>query len=169
MPPDQRILVVMRHGKAEQLASSDERRELTERGRADAAAAGRWMQQEGIVPGHALVSAAVRTAQTWAAVSAAAGWSVEADVDPGLYNAGTDTVLDLLRAVDDAIRTVLVIGHNPTMASLAQLLDDGEGDEEAATRMATGFPTSSAAVLALEGAWSELERARLVGFHAPSA
>ena len=45
------------------------------------------------------------------------------------------------------------------MASLAQLLDDGEGDEEAGTELAMGYPTSALAVFSYDGDWSELDEA----------
>jgi phosphohistidine phosphatase len=118
-----------------------------------------------VVPDRALVSAAPRVVQTWEALAGSAGWSISPDLDRGLYTAGPDTALDLVRAVDDSSHALVVVGHNPTMASLAQLLDDGEGDVEAGNAMATGFPTSAAAVFAVEGSWADLESARLTGFH----
>jgi phosphohistidine phosphatase len=53
------------------------------------------------------------------------------------------------------------------MAFLAQMLDNGEGDEEVAARMTTGFPTSAVTVFAFEGDWTDLDMASaaLVGFH----
>jgi phosphohistidine phosphatase len=60
-----------------------------------------------------------------------------------------------------------VIGHNPAMGHLAQMLDDGDGDPEAIDGMATGFPTASLTVFAVDGPWAELEiaAARVTGFH----
>ena len=52
-----------------------------------------------------------------------------------------------------------MVGHNPTMASLAALLDDGDGDEEAGNEMALGFPTSAVAVFAYDGDWADLDEA----------
>ena len=52
-----------------------------------------------------------------------------------------------------------MVGHNPTMASLAALLDDGQGDEEAGNEMALGFPTSALAVFSFDGDWSDLDEA----------
>ncbi len=167
MPPPPRTLVVMRHSKAEQAGPTDFERELSSRGRADGAATGRWLTGQGIVPDHAVVSAAARTQQTWAAVAAGAGWSLEPAYDHGLYAADPDTALDLLRTLDEACGTAIVIGHNPTMAYLAQLLDDGEGDVEAGNAMVTGFPTSAVAVFRLGGSWADLApgAATVAAFH----
>ena len=158
---------MVRHAKAEQSGETDHARRLIDRGRSDAEAAGRWLAVKGVVADHALVSAAPRARETWEALAAGAGWSVEPNLDEGLYTAGTDTALDLLRGSPADAGVLVVVGHNPTMAHLAQLLDDGEGDPEASTAMASGFPTSAVAVFEYDGAWADLEltSARLVSFH----
>jgi phosphohistidine phosphatase len=165
-----RTLVVMRHAKAEQAGPSDFERPLARRGHGDAAAAGAWLTGRGVVPDHALVSGALRTRETFEHVSRGAGaaWrGVDTSYDEGLYAAGVETALDLVRLVDDAHRHVLVIGHNPTVAYLAQLLDDGEGDVEATNELAMGYPTSAATVFRYDGSWADLApgTARLTGHH----
>ena len=62
----------------------------------------------------------------------------------------------MIRLAPGDAETILVVGHNPTMESLAQLLDDGEGASDVSLAMAMGFSTSAAAVLAPEGEWSEV-------------
>jgi phosphohistidine phosphatase len=162
-----RRLVVMRHAKAEQSAPTDFERPLAERGHADATEAGAWLSSYGVVPDHALVSAALRTEETWAAVATGAGWSLEPDLDRGLYSAGPEAAVDLLRLVPAEATTVVVVGHNPTMAYLAQLLDDGSGSAEAAAEMTGDFPTSAVAVFAYDGEWDTLGpgSAALEAFH----
>jgi len=121
----------MRHGKAEPGGESDVERELSPRGWNDSLVAGEWLADRGVVPDAALVSAARRTTSTWLAV--AEGGSFEADVrySESLYNAGPETALDLVRETPDDVRTLVVVGHNPTMAYLAQLLDVGDADADA--------------------------------------
>jgi phosphohistidine phosphatase len=162
-----RRLVVVRHSKAEQSGETDQARRLLDRGRADAEAAGRWLASQDVVPDQALVSAAQRARETWEALAAGAGWSVEPNLDEGLYSAGPDTALDLIRGIPADAAVLVVVGHNPTMAQLAQLLDDGEGDPEASNAMASGFPTTAVAVFEYDGAWADLDltSARLVAFH----
>ena len=157
----------MRHAKAEQSAPTDHDRQLTDRGVADATEAGTWLTARGHVPDHALVSGAVRAQQTWDALVEGGGWDVDPDIDDGLYDAGPESVLDLIRAVPDHVETLMVVGHNPTIGSLALLLDDGEGDEDAGNEMATGFPTSALAVFSFDGDWTELAEASasVVAFH----
>ena len=152
-----RTLVLMRHSKAEQYAASDAERELAPRGRGDAAEVGRWLAGHGLVCDHALVSAAARAVQTWESVADGAGWSLEPDVDPSLYQAGPETTLDVIRSAPDDATCVVVVGHNPTIATLAQLLDDGEGDDDAMAEMNQGYPTSAITVFRWEGPWADLE------------
>ena len=162
-----RTIVVMRHAKAEQTGATDFERRLAERGHGDAAEAGRWLAAQGVEPELALVSAAVRTQETWDSLADGAGWDLPPELLEGLYSAGTQTALDLLREVDDGITSVMVVGHNPTMASLAAILDDGSGDEEAGNELALGFPTSAVTVFEYDGKWSELDEASasVVAFH----
>lgn len=164
---DGRLLVLMRHAKAESWGESDHDRRLTEQGLADAAAAGQWLAEQGLVPGHALLSSATRTQETWAALSGAAGWSLDAELDDGLYSADPDTALDLIRGTPTEISSLVVIGHNPTIAYLAQMLDDGEGDPAASADMAGGYPACALTVLRFEGDWPDLDMASasVTAFH----
>lgn len=148
----------MRHAKAEPSAPSDFDRELTERGHRDASAAGRWLGAQGVLPTHVLVSSAARTRQTWEDVALGAEWPLDLAVyDDGLYSASTMTVLDAVEPLDG---TVLVIGHNPTVAGLVQHLDDGASDF-----LVLDYPTS--AVTVLEADSLEPASARITGFFTP--
>lgn len=150
-----RRLVVMRHGKAEATGPSDHERALAARGRADAAETGRWLGEQGIEPDAALVSDALRTQETWAAVAEGAGWDLDPELSSSLYAAGPDAAIDLVRETDPEVGTLVVVGHNPTMAYVAELLDDGDGDGDATTGLITrGFPTSALAVFTVPGDWS---------------
>jgi len=163
-----RRLVVVRHAEAEQGATTDAERGLTDGGHDDARAAGAWLAGTGLVIDRALVSAARRACETWTALASGAGWDVEPDVSRLLYSAEPETVLDLLRELPQDAAGVVVVGHNPTMAYLANLLDDGEGDEGASTELASrGFPTCSLAVFEYDGEWADLDvtAARLQAFH----
>lgn len=165
-----RRLVVMRHAKAEPVAATDHARRLAARGRLDAQEAGRWARAEGVLPDHAFVSTAARTHETWEAFCLGADLDLDPELDGALYAAGPDSAIELLRTAPEASATVMVVGHNPTMAHLVHLLDDGGADPVAFVQVAAGFPTSAVAVLEVAGAWSDLEMAsaRIVGFHVGS-
>lgn len=163
-----RRLVLIRHGKAEQSAPTDAERALAESGLRDAEAGGAWLSRAGHSPDHAVVSSARRAQETWAALARGGGWQVEPEVSELLYSAEPETVIDLIREVPDQARSVVVVGHNPTIAYVANMVDDGSGDEDAANELAGGgFPTCSLGVFEYDGAWADLDvtSARLVAFH----
>ena len=155
-----RTLVLLRHAKAERPGDDhDVDRRLTTRGEADAYAAGVWLAAGQLVPGLVFCSPAARTRQTWDGVAAALGKSAEggtpAEVryESGLYHGGRTEVFDLLRAVPDAVRTVLVVGHNPTVSLVSALLvpDDQYDGED------LGLRTAGIAVHRATGPWSDTE------------
>lgn len=152
-----RTLVVVRHARAEATAPSDHQRRLTAAGRSAAADLGAWLGGAGLAVDHAIVSDAARTQETWAAIAEAAGWTLAADASAALYDASPDAALDLVRESPAEARTVVVVGHNPTVGYLAEVLDDGEGDDDAIGALVTsGFPTAAAVVLDLPGEWRDL-------------
>ncbi len=157
----------MRHGKAEAFAAEDHLRRLTDRGRRQATAAGEWLAEQGIVPTEAFVSSATRTRQTWRALVAGSGTPAEARVEDAVYSADADSALDVLREAPADSEVVLYVGHNPTAASLAHLLDDGDPEPEAFRAMSAGFPTAAIAVLEIAVPWAEMGPAtgHLIAFH----
>jgi phosphohistidine phosphatase len=139
-------LVVMRHAKAgERLGAPDFERPLTERGRRDAAAAGRWLRASGLIPDAVICSAADRTRQTWLGVAAGLGREVSCRLDDRLYGAGAAAIKEIIATeTEPAVTTLLCVGHNPAMAQLAQ---DTTGQP-------LEFPTAAIAVAVLAGSWA---------------
>ena len=131
-------LVLMRHGEAG-FAARDRARPLTPRGRAEAASQARAIAR--VVGGIdvAVVSEAARTQQTLAALRSAGLAVARVCEEASLYSRGGEGLLDTLRGLDGrgsegAVResadaeagfeadAVLVVGHEPTMSTLAGLL-----------------------------------------------
>lgn len=146
-----RQLIVMRHSKSETGASSDHIRQLTDRGKADAVRAGRWLADTEHVPAHVLVSSATRAQQTFDHVSTGLGDEPEHTVRDELYAADVDDVVELCRTLPHSLHRVLVIGHNPTMVELVQQLQRRPAQEGPAH-----LPTSGIAVLTIPGEWTSL-------------
>ncbi|MEO8926607.1 MAG: histidine phosphatase family protein [Caulobacteraceae bacterium] len=149
-----RRLILFRHAKAEPRAPGGEDidRALTPRGERDAALMGGVLARAGLAPDLALVSPALRAAETWRwAREAFAGFAVQ--VRDGLYNATPEEVaaeLDLGTAGAD---TVIVVGHNPSLQELAvSLLIDGDGSAGDIERVSARFGTATAAALRLDAA-----------------
>src|SRR5215210_1109107 len=106
-----RTLMLLRHAKADSppgLADID--RPLAMRGRLDAEAVGAWLAGRGLVPAVVLCSAARRTRETWQGVAlglteAGAQGGPAVSYERRLYSGDADDLLDLVRVVDDAVRT----------------------------------------------------------------
>jgi len=160
-------LIVMRHGKAEPFAASDQDRQLTGRGVASATDAGRYLRGTGDVPDHAIVSSSARTRQTWEALALAAGSSAQVSLDPAVYSGSVDVVLEALRAAPASAEVLIFVGHNPSAAYVAALLDDGDGDGDAISQMLQGFPPGALVTFEVEVPWAELdaESGRVHGFY----
>ena len=155
-----RTLVLMRHAKAETPDDGpDVERPLTKRGQSDADAAGSWLADEGLRPDLVLCSPATRTRQTWHGIAVAMAQAdpeglaaPEVHYDQSLYDGGRTEMIDLLRAVPDDTRTVLVVAHNPTVSEVSVLLrDDVEGG------IVAGLKTAGLAVHKADGPWSQTE------------
>ena len=131
-------LVLMRHGEAG-FAAGDRARPLTLRGREEAASQARAIAR--VVGGIdvAVVSEAARTQQTLAALRSAGLAVARVWEEASLYSRGGEGLLETLRGLDrcgieGAVResadaeagfeadAVLVVGHEPTMSTLAGLL-----------------------------------------------
>lgn len=150
-------LVVLRHATAESFAVDDAARHLTDRGREQAAERGTWIAEHVGRPDLALVSSAVRTRETWELVGEGLDGPVEVRHEDALYGASPDAVIDLVRELPEDVGTVVVVGHNPTVASLAVMLDDGSAPPEAFARLSAGLPTCGVAVYEVRGPWRDLE------------
>jgi phosphohistidine phosphatase len=152
-----RRLVVLRHAKsAWPEGVPDHERPLAARGLRDAPAAGRALAEADWLPDLALCSTAVRARQTWELASAQWGTPPPVRLQRRLYAADAPDLLDAVHEVPAAVRTLLLIGHNPGLAELVlELAEDGLNDT--VDRVRTKFPTAAIAVLAWHGpAWEAL-------------
>lgn len=163
-------LYLLRHAKAvpQNGGMSDADRPLERRGRQGALAIAKWLKQQKIVPQLVLCSPATRTRQTWELIADAFPKPPRTDFDAGLYLAGPDRLLAYVRAVPDSVERVMVIGHNPGLHELAQMLSDtniGPLADRLADNLATaGFVRYEVAI-----EWAGLRRrgARLVALVTP--
>ena len=163
-----RTLVLLRHAKAEQEGwDDDHERELTGRGRRDAAAAGRWLVEHHYGDDEVLCTTSDRTQQTAEAIWEGGCPEAEVHLDRRIYLAPPERLLDVIHEADDDADVLMVVGHAPGIPSLAELLCDGEGSSVGHRAMADGFPTCALAVLHYAGRWSDLTfgEARLERFH----
>jgi phosphohistidine phosphatase len=145
-----KTLLILRHAKAEADSSSgsDFDRRLTARGHRDSAAVGRALRDSGRPVDAILASPALRAAETAANVAQGAGLACARLADRRLYNASPGRLLQVVREAEDAVETLLLVGHNP---GLQQMIVDLAQDDPAGLRprIAAGFPTAALAELRL--------------------
>jgi len=151
-------LMLLRHAKSEKAEPGmrDHERSLNARGRSDAPAIGAYMARHALLPDLVLVSTATRTRQTWERLAPALSAPVSATYEERLYNAGSDAIIAIVKEVRPAVRSLLVIGHNPGLHDAARVLI-ASGDVEARERLNEGLPTSGLAVIDFAGKdWRKL-------------
>jgi phosphohistidine phosphatase len=154
----EKTLILMRHTKAEEgLGKPDHDRELVPRGRRDAKAAGTWLHEQGLVPDLVICSTAQRTRQTWEEACRGGAQTEFVEYRRSVYLGGSEQTLETVREDAGDTATVLVVGHNPTMAQLTSLLTDGEGSREAHDALGRGFVPGGLAVLQYAGDWTDIE------------
>ena len=145
-------LILLRHAKAERRAESGEDfdRALTADGRVAAAQTGRALALAGLIPDVALVSAALRTRQTFEALAELMP-DVHLQTRRDLYNATREQLHEAVMAAD--ADCVLVVAHNPGVqalaASLAQRCAAIAVDDRALVEQ--DFPTATAAAFEFAG------------------
>ncbi|ACZ30449.1 putative phosphohistidine phosphatase, SixA [Xylanimonas cellulosilytica DSM 15894] len=169
----ERRLVLLRHAKAEpgHDLDSDELRPLAPKGRDQAGGVGKAFGAAGLAPQVALVSTALRTRQTWDLLAKKLGGAPpELRLEPELYLASVADVLELVRALGDTVTTVLVVGHEPTMAATAAHLAGPGSDDAALAQVRVGVPTAAWSVLESDEDWRGWGRgkARLLSVSRPS-
>ncbi|WP_265523654.1 SixA phosphatase family protein [Oerskovia flava] len=150
-------LVLLRHAKAEPAGSVDDvLRPLALNGRRQAGRVGAALAGAGLVPELVLCSTALRTRQTWELLSPHLGEAApELGLSDTLYAAGVDDVLELVRDAGNGVRTLLVVGHEPTMAATAAFLAGPGSDSGAVAQVRVGVPTATYSVLESPDPWSE--------------
>ena len=156
-----KTLLLMRHAKSSWDDSSvtDHERLLNERGRRDAPVMGERLANSAFAPDHILCSTAHRARQTADLLLEALGFDGPVDVRDGIYHA---TPRELMAGIAQAGagERLLVIGHNPGLGELVELLTNDHRH----------MPTAAIAIIEMPiTEWSEIGHAkgRLVEFMKP--
>ncbi|WP_160118701.1 SixA phosphatase family protein [Chryseotalea sanaruensis] len=125
----QRSLYIMRHAQAEEIHGGlhDKDRELTGKGQQEALIIGTQLSKQGFTPEYIYTSVANRTKHTAALVSDVLKVTSEHVIEEEeLYNSSIRSYLSFINKIDASIRSVLLVGHNPTVSYLAEYLSNAE-------------------------------------------
>jgi len=144
-----KTLLILRHAKSswKDPGLDDHDRPLNKRGKRDAPRIGKLLHQHHLQPDVILSSSAKRARKTAAKVAKAYGYEGIIELDGELYLAAPDGLLRVLQDVPDRHDCVMLVGHNPGLEQLIELL----------TGTVTRLPTSALARLrvAIES-WSDV-------------
>jgi phosphohistidine phosphatase len=146
---------LLRHAKSswDQPGLADEDRPLAPRGIRGAAAIAGYLATA-TPPRLVLCSAGLRARQTLAAVLPSLGPELEIAVERELYTFDERVLLGRLRRIDDAVTSVMLVGHNPALEELALSLTAGG---ELRDRLEAKFPTAALATIELpDDRWASL-------------
>lgn len=157
-------LTLLRHGKSswDDPELEDLERPLAPRGLRDVPEMGRRLAKRGELPGLILSSPALRALSTARAIAREIGYREDRiRQEPALYMASPLEILATLQRLGDPPQHLMVVGHNPGLTELANMLDEFHLDN---------LPT--AAILSVEfdaSDWGRIEpaSARLLWFDYP--
>lgn len=154
-------LMLLRHAKSswDDPGQADRDRPLNARGCEAAAAIGRYIAANGLVPDLVLCSPALRTRQTWllACKGRKTLESAHITFEGGLYERDGEDILRVMREVQGEPSQLLIVGHNPGLEELADILV-ASGEARALERLDRKFPTGALAVIALDiSDWAKAE------------
>ena len=152
-----KTLVLMRHAKSswDSPGLVDHDRPLNDLGRQDAPRMGRRLLERGIEPDVIITSTAKRARSTAELVAGELGTPARRIIaDERLYAASVDTMLRVIRSLDDRIASAMLVGHNPEMTELATRF----------SKAAEAMPTAAVAVFTFEAAsWADVRTATSAG------
>lgn len=117
-------LLILRHAKSSwgNATLGDFERPLNERGQEDAPRMGQLLKQHELTPHLIISSSAERALTTAEAVALASGYEAKIEVTRKLYLAGPEMYLQILRQMGGSHERVMVVGHNPGVEELVELL-----------------------------------------------
>lgn len=164
-----RTLLLLRHAKSDYPDGVvDHDRPLASRGVREAGLAGEWIRSTIGDVDAVLCSTATRTRQTLERT----GISAPVEFVDRIYDATAGIVIEEVNGAQarfgDGVSTLLVIGHEPVMSSVALgLADERSANGPVAEKISAKYPTSSIAVLRSSAPWEQwaLRGAELVEFH----
>ena len=121
-----KTLLVLRHGKSswKDLSLDDHDRPLKKRGKRDAKRVGAFLREKGLIPDLILTSSAKRARGTAKRVTKGGDFkrAVPVEKHRQLYHAEPETIVEVLQGIDGARDRVMIVGHNPGLEDLLELL-----------------------------------------------
>lgn len=108
---------------------------------------GGLMREKGFDPSLIISSPAARARSTAELVLDSGNLTGDLEFDENIYEAGTETLREIISAIDDKHPSAMLVGHNPGMEGIIFYL----------TRIISPMPTAALALFELDiDSWSEV-------------
>jgi phosphohistidine phosphatase len=149
-----KTVLILRHGRALPIppGGDDHDRALHPKGASDVVRVAEHLRARALRPDHILTSTARRASETATGVQRVLEVPTHAlEEDRRIYLADAWELLAIMQEVDDAVTTLLVVGHNPTLSHIGSLLCGRDVHLETSGLLALTHPTPSWSRLALDG------------------
>ena len=167
-----RTLITLRHAQTEDVrpGGRDLDRRLTAHGEEQARAVGDYLRREAIRVDSVLCSTAVRARRTLELLALPTGDDApHTTIGEQFYSAGTDSLIEAVRALPDERACALLVGHAPGLPGVVyEVVDADTADPAAWAAIDRGFPAAALARLEWAGGWADLGTARLVSVRLPN-
>ena len=122
-------LYITRHAKSNwsDPGQDDFDRVLNKRGKNDLPKMGKYLREAGVCPDLMLSSPAARAAKTAKKLAVEIGYpAVNIVFNQSLYLAPKTTLLSVIQQIPAETKTLMIVGHNPGLTELANLLSDAD-------------------------------------------
>lgn len=143
-----RRLLILRHAKTEpgELGKDDRNRALVERGKREAGQIGAYMTSHALTPDGVVLSPARRVQETWTHLAEALKAPPRTSTDDRVYEATPQDIFRIVAGTAAPVRSLLVVGHNPSLHEVALMLV-ASGDIEARERLREKLPTAGLVII----------------------
>ncbi|MEE8589496.1 MAG: histidine phosphatase family protein [Sulfurimonadaceae bacterium] len=139
-------LTLLRHAKSDPSVDvTDRKRPLNKQGIRDAPVMAKRLQKRGYIPDIMISSYALRAETTAKAFADALG--SELVLDKALYNVDETSAINIIRAMDEDVKDLMLIGHNPAWEVLAGYLSGSD----------ITLPACAIVQISFECAWKKVD------------
>lgn len=144
--PDKKFVFLLRHAKSswDSPKLPDKDRPLNSRGIRNVAEMGKRIATQGYRPDLILSSPAKRALTTACDIADAVNYPSRAiQIESELYFSGPDAMLEALTRQDDNIRSIMLVGHNPDISALLEIVSGTREDMPTCAFAIVGFDMDS--------------------------
>ncbi len=152
-------LLLLRHTTSERNhpAREDHSRPLSPLGRDEAPLIGSFLAAEALTPDLVLCSTARRTRDSLSLINSRLTAAPPADFDETIYSASAAALFGLIRQTPPDARSVMILGHNPSIGEIAAHLTGPGSSPDAVKSLLLDYPPGGLAHLEFDVTrWSEI-------------